>query len=105
MEAREDDKKGGGGAAASSAPGSRFKNLVSREYYSHKKKVPPHAPTLVISRHRNSLPLPLEPKIPARKKASFPMLASFLGADPLNPSIASGKEDMMRKFQHLGRPV
>uniref|UniRef100_A0ACD5XQX0 Uncharacterized protein n=1 Tax=Avena sativa TaxID=4498 RepID=A0ACD5XQX0_AVESA len=40
MEGREDDKKGGGAAAAgSSAPGSRFKNLVSREYYSHKKKV------------------------------------------------------------------
>uniref|UniRef100_A0A453KKS3 Anaphase-promoting complex subunit 4 WD40 domain-containing protein n=1 Tax=Aegilops tauschii subsp. strangulata TaxID=200361 RepID=A0A453KKS3_AEGTS len=39
MEGREDDKKGGAAAPGSSAPGTRFKNLVSREYYSHKKKV------------------------------------------------------------------
>jgi hypothetical protein len=70
MEGREDDKKGGA-AAGSSAPGSRFKNLVSREYYSHKKKVlstPPPRLTLVLSRHKLNLFLMRKPKIPREKK-------------------------------------
>ena len=61
MEGREDDKKGGAAAAGSSAPGSKFKNLVSREYYSHKKKVPLHAPPTLV---RELPPLALKPKIP-----------------------------------------
>ncbi|KAL6838989.1 hypothetical protein ACP4OV_031216 [Aristida adscensionis] len=41
MEGRDDDRRGGGGggAGAVSTPGMNLKNLVSREYYGHKKKV------------------------------------------------------------------
>jgi hypothetical protein len=80
MEGREDDKKGGA-AAGSSAPGSRFKNLVSREYYSHKKKVPPRRPpTLVLSRHKLNLFLMRKPKIPREKKPKLSNAESFLDA-------------------------
>ena len=43
MEKREEERKGSGGAAAGggSAPGANLRDLVSREYYGHKKKVTP----------------------------------------------------------------
>ena len=43
MENREEERKGSGGAAAGggSAPGANLRDLVSREYYGHKKKVTP----------------------------------------------------------------
>jgi len=45
MEGREEERKGSGGAAAAvSAPGANLKDLVSREYYGHKKKVRPLTP-------------------------------------------------------------
>ncbi|KAL6592433.1 hypothetical protein ACP70R_049486 [Stipagrostis hirtigluma subsp. patula] len=44
MEGREEERKGGGGGGAAATagattPGMNLKNLVSREYYGHKKKV------------------------------------------------------------------
>jgi hypothetical protein len=40
MEGREEERKGSGGAATGvSTPGANLKDLVSREYYGHKKKV------------------------------------------------------------------
>ncbi|ONM54084.1 THO complex subunit 3 [Zea mays] len=41
MESREEERKGSGGAAAGggSTPGANLRDLVSREYYGHKKKV------------------------------------------------------------------
>jgi THO complex subunit 3 len=40
MESREEERKGSGGSfAAISTPGMNLKNLVSREYFGHKKKV------------------------------------------------------------------
>ncbi|TVU09048.1 hypothetical protein EJB05_42488 [Eragrostis curvula] len=44
MESREEERKGSGGAVAAAAagvstPGMNLRNLVSREYYGHKKKV------------------------------------------------------------------
>ena len=50
MESREEERKGSGGAAATAAaarvttPGMNLRNLVSREYYGHKKKVPSPRP-------------------------------------------------------------
>ena len=47
MEGREEERKGisgGGGGGAVSAPGANLKDLVSREYYGHKKKVRPLTP-------------------------------------------------------------
>ena len=45
MEGREEERKGiSGGGAAVSAPGANLKDLVSREYYGHKKKVRPLTP-------------------------------------------------------------
>lgn len=43
MENREEERKGSGGAAAGggSTPGANLRDLVSREYYGHKKKVTP----------------------------------------------------------------
>jgi THO complex subunit 3 len=43
MESREEERKGSGGAAAGggSTPGANLRDLVSREYYGHKKKVIP----------------------------------------------------------------
>uniref|UniRef100_A0A0E0EQI2 Uncharacterized protein n=1 Tax=Oryza meridionalis TaxID=40149 RepID=A0A0E0EQI2_9ORYZ len=38
MEGKEDDRRRGGGGG-SSTPGMNLKNLVSREYFGHKKKV------------------------------------------------------------------
>ena len=43
MEKREEERKGSGGAAGTggSTPGANLRDLVSREYYGHKKKVTP----------------------------------------------------------------
>lgn len=53
MDSREEERKGSGGAAAAgggSTPGANLKDLVSREYYGHKKKVTPLNAS-AISRH------------------------------------------------------
>ena len=73
MEGREEERKGSGGAAAAvSAPGANLKDLVSREYYGHKKKVRPLTPRNIPPKEKPSqfLREPLKPKVSLDEKES-----------------------------------